>query len=140
MKDPEMRLSHQPEVQRRDVGIADECFWIAAKHARIEIGNDSHGTISTGRGDYCLDVGIAPHLHQTFRALLVLALMKAALSFDLCFENDVVPGLFHCLRSAKEPGSIRRVRGRDYSYGVTVLEWRRSRQRRQAGNRGRKCK
>src|SRR6185503_19945112 len=138
MKDPEMRLSHQPAVQRRDVGIADECFWIAAKHARIEIGNDSHGTLSTGRGDYCLDVGIAPHLHQTFRAVLVLALMKTALSFHLGFENDVVAGFFHRLRSAKEPGSIRRVRGRDYSYGITALEWGRSGQRRHARNRGRK--
>src|SRR6187549_842413 len=113
-----------------DVRVADEWFRIPAKYIPVEIWNDSDGAIATRCRNHRFDVGIAPHLHQVFRALLILAMVEAPLALHLGLEQDVEAGFLHRLDAALQPGAMRRV-GRSYdTYGVAFLEGCGSRQAR----------
>ena len=41
VKDPDLRPAHQPQVERGDVGVADERLGIAAKDVGVEIRKQS---------------------------------------------------------------------------------------------------
>src|ERR1700694_1850106 len=89
-------------MQSRDVGIADECFWVAAKEIGVQVGKNPHRAITTGAAYHGLDLGISPDGHQIFSPLFILVLLEAAEPLDLGLEDHPVSGLFPRLDTAAE--------------------------------------
>ena len=96
-------------MQSSDVRVAHEHLRVATEHIGLEIRDDSNRPITARCREHGFHVGIAPHLHQAFGPLLVLALMEAPFFLDFRFENDVIAGFLHRLDAAREPRRVGRV-------------------------------
>jgi len=118
--------AHHPQMQSCDVGVADECFRVAAKEIGVQVGKNPHRAVTTGSADHGLDLGVFPDGHQIVRALFVLVLLEPAESLNLGLDDDFVPGFFHRLDAAAEPVAIRGVGGADDSNRISLRERRRS--------------
>src|SRR5689334_17270953 len=103
MENSELRAPHQPEMERGDVRVADEDFGIPAEEIRLEVWNHSHSAVAASCGNDRFDLGIAPHLHQAFRALLIFAVMKTSFALDLGFQDHFEAGLLHRFDPSKQP-------------------------------------
>jgi hypothetical protein len=86
VKAAEVRAPHEPQVQRGDVGVADERLGVVAEDVGIEMREQSHGAIPAGAGDNGFHVGVDPHAHETVRAALVLGPGEARQPLDLRVE------------------------------------------------------
>src|ERR1700694_542000 len=111
-------------MQSRDVGIADECFWVAAKEIGVQVGKNTHRAITTGAAYHVPDLGISPDDHQIFIPLFILVLLEAAETLDLGLEDHLVSGLFHRLDTAAEPAAMWRVGGADDTNRISLRQRR----------------
>ena len=123
-------------MERRDVRVSHKRFGISAEHVRVEKGEQSHGSVTTGSRDDRFHLGVEPDAHQVFSATLVLTLLEAAEPADLVAEDHFVTCFFHCLRSAKEPSLLRGVRRSDHADGIAFDESRRSNETRRPRDGG----
>src|SRR6266576_3359378 len=103
MKGAEVRLADEPEMQRRDIGVADERLWIQPEDSGLEIRQHAHGAVTSGPADDRADPRIEPHAHQTFGAALIFGAAEPAQLLDFGIEDDTETGALERLHAAHEP-------------------------------------
>ena len=106
-------LLDEPEVQRGDVGVADEGLRVEAKDGRLQVRQHAHGAIAAGPADDRVHSRVEPHAHETLGTALVFAAREPAHLFDLGVENDGEPRALERLHAAHQPALLWRIRGRD---------------------------
>ena len=100
VEDAQARAAHEPEVERRDVRVADERLRVAAKDLGLEVRDHARGAVAAGAADHRLHARVEPHSHEVLGATLVLHALEAAHGADLAVENHAVARALERLHAA----------------------------------------
>src|SRR5206468_9917099 len=98
-----MRAPHEPEMKSRDVGIANECLWVALEDLRHQIGNHAYGAVATCAANNGLDPRVEPHTHEVLGATFVFGPRETAKRRDLRIEQHRVACALQRFDAAREP-------------------------------------
>ena len=129
MKDAQVGASHEPEMERGNIGVADKCLGIALEDLGLQVGNHAHGAIASGATNDGLHMRIQPDAHEVLGAAFVLGAREATERGDFRIEENGVTGALECFDSARQPTNARRVRRRNDTYRVAFREGRWAKQR-----------
>ncbi len=116
--------AHQPQVQHRDVRVADERLRVRAEQLGIEIRQHAHSAVAARAADHRLHPRIEPHLREAGGAALVLGALVAARRRELGIDEDAVAGTLERAYAPRKPSGARGVGGGDDTDRVPLLERR----------------
>jgi hypothetical protein len=103
VKDPEIRPSHQPQVERGDIRVADKRLRVPAEDLRFEVRDHADSPVAARAADHGLDPRIEPHSHEVLGPALVLVALEAAHRGDFGVEDHPIAGPFQGADSPAEP-------------------------------------
>ena len=107
MENAQVRTTHEPEVQRGDIRVADEWLWVTLEDLGLEVGNHAHSAISPSAADDRFDAGIQPYPHEVLGATFVFGARETTQRRDLRIEENGISGTLERFHTAGQPANAR---------------------------------